>query len=210
MAAPRPADECPFPRPLSLETTGCATFHPVRYLPLDLNHRPLEPVMSCRHMQLGVDPIQAHRYYCRCALGEAPARLAVAAELSESRLRVMRQVVDLLNDVIAVHAESLAQAKGLELAALTESEREAARWNVRQAAARFESDFEQEMRTKLRRSLEELGVEPEALLRIVRAGVEDYEEKGLESWQIPDDLLAPLPPDVRRFVKATYSGPFRS
>jgi hypothetical protein len=210
MVASRPVDECPFPRPLSLENTDCATFHPLRYLPLDLNHRPLRPVVSCRHMQLGVDPNAPHRYYCRCALGDAAARLAAVAGLTETRLRLMRQVVDLLNDVIAVHAESLAQAKGRELAASGGSEREAARRIVRQAAAEFESDFSRQLQATLRDSLAELGVEPDAVLRIVHAGVEDYEENGLESWQVPDDLLAPLPPDVRRFVKASYSGSARS
>jgi hypothetical protein len=204
MVAPRPADECNYPRPLSPQTTDCPTFHPVRYLPLDLSHRPLRPVVSCRHMQLGVESQQAGRFYCRCSLGDASARLAASASLSESRVRLMRQVVDLLNDLIAVHADSLAEAKGRELAAATDPDREAARLAVRQAAARFESDVDEQVRTKLQVCLDELGVEPDVVLRIVHAGIKDYEANGLESWQIPDDLLAPLPPDVRRFVKASY------
>ncbi len=205
MAAPRPADECPYSRPLSLESVDCPTFHPVRYLPLDLKYEPLRPVVSCRHMQLGLDRHQARGFYCRCAIGDASARDVAVASLTESRLRLMRQVVDLLNDVVTTHAESLAQAKGRELAATTASERDAARWAVGQAAAQFESDFVYRLRTRLRASLDELGVEPDAILAIVHAGLQDYEERGLESWQIPDDLLAPLPPDVRRFLKASYS-----
>ncbi len=116
----------------------------------------------------------------------------------------MRAVVDRLNQVIAAHAESLAEAKGRELAAPPGPDREAARGEVRAAAVRLEFDFERSVGGELRGTLDELGVEPDALLAIVRAGVRDYERHGLESWEIPDPLLAPLPADVVRFVKAGY------
>lgn len=75
----RPADACPYPRPFAADFSGCPTFEPQTWVPLDTHFQPLQPQRTCRHLIAGrLDG----SFYPRCALGDAAERLRL---LSASR-----------------------------------------------------------------------------------------------------------------------------
>ncbi|TME79859.1 MAG: helix-turn-helix transcriptional regulator, partial [Chloroflexi bacterium] len=44
----RPADECPYPKPFPLGFADCPAYQATQMVTLDLSHRPLGSVMTCR------------------------------------------------------------------------------------------------------------------------------------------------------------------
>ena len=56
----RPADECPFPKPFPSEFSDCPAFQSRQFIPLDTRYQPLDPVITCRHLETRALP-QRHR-----------------------------------------------------------------------------------------------------------------------------------------------------
>ena len=46
----RPADECPYPKPFPPDFVDCPAYQATQMVTLDLSHRPLGSVMTCRHL----------------------------------------------------------------------------------------------------------------------------------------------------------------
>ena len=72
----RPADECPYPKPFAADFDACPAYQARQFIPLDTLYQPLEPVLTCRHLE--TRPLLArHRWYGACAVGDArsPATL---------------------------------------------------------------------------------------------------------------------------------------
>lgn len=171
---------------------------------LDLQFRPLPPVRTCRHLAVGQHDPDTLAFYPRCAIGDDAARERLGRDISEARLALMRSVVERVDVLIRAHLEPLAAAKAVELGAADNGGREQARAAMRVASADFERDASQLVRGDLHFDLNRLGVDVEAVMGLIRAGIEDYVAHGFDSWGIPDELLAAFPADVARFLKAEY------
>src|SRR3989442_13822965 len=52
----RPADECPYPKPFPPDFTDCPAYQATQMVTLDLSHRPLGSVMTCRHLESRLMP----------------------------------------------------------------------------------------------------------------------------------------------------------
>lgn len=201
----RPHDACPFRRPLPEGFDACPVFHPVRYVPLDIRYRALSPVLACRHMEPAVHPDRPFAYYTRCAVGTPAERAALARRLPERRRRLMRAVADAINVVILRHVDRLAAAKQAELGVLDPDAAARGHQEVLKAAAEFETEVAGLVDRDLGPALDEVGMEPDQLMKVIRAGIQDYVVNGFARWDVPGEVLAGLPADVAIFLKAEYA-----
>jgi hypothetical protein len=202
MAEPRPADECPYRRPLPEAFGDCLTFHPVRFVALTSRFEALRPVLSCRHMQLGLRPQASGKaYYCRCAVGDRTARERMAASTGADRAQLLRELAEGVMSVVLDNWETLAAVKGRELAARTEEERRQAVLEVKRAAGFISSEMRRVLTERWLEHLQRLDVRLADLAAVIDAGVEDFERHGFAGWHPPDDLLARLPRDVAAFLR---------
>jgi hypothetical protein len=69
----RPQDACPYPRPFPADFDSCHAYQARQFIPLDTLYQPLEPVLTCRHLETRA-MTQRHRWYAACALGDPEAR----------------------------------------------------------------------------------------------------------------------------------------
>src|SRR5439155_16841856 len=69
----RPDDECPYPKPFSEYFDDCPAFQARQFIPLDTLYQPLEPVLTCRHLETR-SMTQRHRWYGAGSSGDSNAR----------------------------------------------------------------------------------------------------------------------------------------
>src|SRR5437879_9934409 len=70
----RPAEECPYPKPFPPDFIECPAYQATQMVTLDLSHRPLGSVVTCRHLESRLIPNTNYRWYGACVLGDAEAR----------------------------------------------------------------------------------------------------------------------------------------
>src|SRR5256714_3877056 len=114
----RPDDECPYPKPFSEYFDDCPAFQPRQFIPLDTMYQPLEPVLTCRHLQTQALALHRHRWYASCALGDAESRRRWVAELGVVRLERIRSLQGRLGAAIAPYTPRLWNLKGQQLRAI--------------------------------------------------------------------------------------------
>src|ERR1700756_2886676 len=107
----RPADECPYPKPFPAEFEGCPAFQARQFIPLDTMYQPLDPVLTCRHLETRA-LAQRHRWYAACALGDTDARRRWVKELGTIRLDRIRALQRQLGSVIEPFSAELWRLKG--------------------------------------------------------------------------------------------------
>lgn len=77
----------------------------------DSTNKPLGTWNTCRHLTTGVDAEQEGRFYPRCALGSREQRLRWLAEVSPSRLEVVRALQDEFDQLSLGQRERLDAAR---------------------------------------------------------------------------------------------------
>ena len=70
----RPADECPFPRPFPQGFDECPTFRPQPFTPIDMNDRPLAPMLTCGQLVTRSLSNGKVGWYAACRIGDEAAR----------------------------------------------------------------------------------------------------------------------------------------
>jgi len=70
----RPTDECPFRRPFPEGFDQCPTFRPQPFTPLDMNDRPLAPMLSCGQLVTRSLNNGKVGWYAACKIGDEAAR----------------------------------------------------------------------------------------------------------------------------------------
>lgn len=201
MADRRPADECPFSRPLPDGFDACPAFNPVSFVPLTSLFEPLRSVLTCRHMEVALHERPGRAYYCRCAIGDGAARQRMAEAVSEERRRLLRELAGGLIEIVQQNSESLAAVKGRELAAQSEAEARAARQEVRRAAEQLGREMRSAVTDRWLQHVRRLDLRVADLLAVIDAGVEDFERHGFSGWHPPEKLLAALPADLAAFLR---------
>src|ERR1700737_4105231 len=114
---PRPDDECPYPKPFPADFDDCPAFQARQFIPLDTLYQPLEPVLTCRHLETRAMP-ERHRWYGGCALGDADARRRWARQVGVARLEKIRAVQAQLGRASAPYSQRLWALKGQQLRAV--------------------------------------------------------------------------------------------
>jgi DNA-binding CsgD family transcriptional regulator len=194
----RPADECPYPKPFPPDFIDCPAYQATQMITLDLSHRPLGSVMTCRHLESRLMPNTNYRWYGACVLGDAEARRrwskavgvdrlhdisALRQEVSALSLPYMQRLIDLKN--APVGDNPLAHTRQLQFVV---------------------DDFMTKMTVLLRERkavLDELHLPLDACIRLLGIAIDRFVQQGLteSEWEVPDEVLILFPDDVRAYFR---------
>ena len=194
----RPADRCPYQKPFAAGFDGCPAYTLAEFTALDLQHRPLPPVLSCRHLVVGSGPRRGG-HYPRCRIGDATARLDWSVRVGKSRAGQLTALRDASRAAFRAHQARLWEAKGRTLrdGSDTAADRDlaAAIDDFRVSADAFYRSREKE--------LTEAGISVDSLLELVRRMLLRFQESrtGAPDQEIPEELLRDLPADFRLLLR---------
>jgi hypothetical protein len=164
---------------------------------LDLSHRPLRAVITCRHLESRLMPTTNYRWYGACVLGDTEARRRwsnavgvdrvhrisiLRQEVSALSVPYVRQLLDLKNAPIE---DPLAHARQLQGVV---------------------DDFMIKVTALLRKRqamFDQLHLLLEACVRLLAIAIDRVVQQGMTAaeWEVPDDLLTLFPPDVRAYFR---------
>jgi hypothetical protein len=202
---PQPADRCPYPKPFPDDFRECAAYQPVRYIPLDTAYKPLRPIWSCAHLEIG-----SHdgRSYTACRLGGPSERHAWVQRMRSDRIERWRAVAtefgESLKDLLAaVYAAKAAQVASLGTPAQAEADRE-----LRRAVQEFiERDFE--LMDRRAGELGAIGFPVDAMKTVTTSSMEALiaRPRVVGTYEPPAELLAPFSAEIADFVRGLFASP---
>src|SRR3979411_3049746 len=111
---PRPDDHCPYPKPFSADFDDCPAYQAREFIALDTLYQPLEPVLTCRHLETR-SMTQRYRWYAACGLGNSDARGRWVRQVGVVRLERIRAVQRQLGAAVAPYLARLWDLKGQQL-----------------------------------------------------------------------------------------------
>jgi len=194
----RPADECPYPKPFPPDFTECPAYQGTQMVTLDLSHRPLGSVMTCRHLESRLMPKTNYRWYGACVLGDAEARRRWSNAVGAERLH---DISTLRQEVSALSMPYIQQL--LDLKNMPATDNPLAHTRRMQGVV---DDFMTKMTALLRERkavLDELHLPLEACIRLLAMAIDRLVQQGLteSEWEVPDEVLALFPDDVRAYFQ---------
>jgi DNA-binding CsgD family transcriptional regulator len=194
----RPADECPYPKPFPPDFADCPAYQATQMVTLDISHRPLGSVMTCRHLESRLMPSTNYRWYGACVLGDAEARRRWSNAVGVDRLHdisTLRQEVSVLS---MPYVQRL-----IELKATPVRDNPVAHARQLQGVV---DEFMTKMTVLLRERkevLDDLHLPLEACIRLLGIAVDRFVKQGLTEgeWEVPDEVLVLFPDDVRAYFR---------
>jgi DNA-binding CsgD family transcriptional regulator len=194
----RPADECPYPKPFPPDFADCPAYQATQMVTLDISHRPLGSVMTCRHLESRLMPGTNYRWYGACVLGDAEARRRWSNAVGVDRLHdisALRQEVSALS---MPYVHRLIELKGTP-----------ARDNPVAHARQLQGvvdEFMTKMTALLRERkpvLDDLHLPLDACIRLLGIAIDRFVRQGLTEgeWEVPDEVLVLFPDDVRAYFR---------
>src|ERR1700716_416002 len=200
---PRPDDECPYPKPFSENFDDCPAYQVRQFIPLDTMYQPLEPVLTCRHLETRA-MTQRHRWYAACALGDAEARHRWVREVGAPRLDRIRAVQRELGAAIAPHVSRLWELKGQQLLALRDGKDPGpATSELRRLGAEMTEELSSFVKGHSQ-AFAAIEMPAEATMQLVRAAIDRFLDTRFAtevSLEVPDDLLKKFPEPVQSFFR---------
>lgn len=193
---------CPFSRAFTPGFRECGAFTPVEFVPLDTHYRPLAPVLTCRHLEIGDDG--SGGFYPRCALGSAQSRQAWVATVGSERLERLRTLSLEYREWVRPKLSALWEKKAPMLAAGSASAVAGALKRELDAAVAELIEAAHTWIAAHGESLVQAGLEPELLRDLVDTSTQAWVETSLAGvdYRIPDDLLGQFPKPVQTFIRA--------
>lgn len=205
----RPDDECPYPRPFPADFDSCPAYQARQFIPLDTQYQPLEPVLTCRHLETRA-MTQRHRWYAACALGDAEARRRWVRDVGAARLGRIRAVQCELGASIAPYITRLWELKGQQLLALRDSkDPEPATRELRRLGGQITEELSNFVKGHSQ-ALAAIEMPPEATMQLVRAAVDRFVDTHFATevtLEVPDDLLKRFPEPVQSFFRPPVPKP---
>jgi len=199
----RPDDECPYPRPFSADFHSCPAYEAREFIPLDTLYQPLEPILTCRHLETRA-MTQRHRWYAACALGDAEARNRWVLEVGPARLGRIRAVQRELGGAIAPYMTRLWELKGQQLLALRDGkDPEPATTELRRLGGEMTEELSNFVKGH-RQALAAIEMPADATMQLVRAAVDRFVDTYFATevtLDVPDDLLKRFPEPVQSFFR---------
>jgi hypothetical protein len=199
----RPDDACPYPRPFPADFAECPAYQVRQFIPLDTMYQPLEPVLTCRHLETRA-MTQRHRWYAACALGDAEARRRWVREVGAPRLDRIRAVQRELGAAIAPHVSRLWELKGQQLLALRDGkDPEPATRELRLLAAQMTEELSSFVKGHTQ-AFAAIEMPADATMQLVRAAIDRFLDPRFAtevSIEVPDDLLKKFPEPVQSFFR---------
>jgi hypothetical protein len=200
---PRPEDECPFRKPFPADFDDCPAFQPRQFIPLNTLFQPLEPVLTCRHLETRALN-EPHRWYAACSLGNTESRRQWARQVGVGRLERIRAVQRELGAAIAPFNQRLWALKGQQLRAFNDGkDAEPVTTELRQLASQVSEELGVFLRAH-EQTFAEIDLPVEAALKIVQLAIGRFIETPLAtevSLEVPDDVLRRFPEPVRTFFR---------
>jgi DNA-binding CsgD family transcriptional regulator len=194
----RPADECPYPKPFPPDFMDCPAYQATQMVTLDISHRPLGSVMTCRHLESRLMANTNYRWYGACVLGDAEARRRWSNAVG----------VDRLHDISALRQEVSALSmpyiqRLIELKATPARDNPVAHSRQLQGVV---DEFMTKMTALLRERkqvLDDLHLPLEACIRLLGIAIDRFVKQGLTEgeWEVPDEVLILFPDDVRAYFR---------
>jgi hypothetical protein len=199
----RPDDHCPYPKPFSVDFDECPAYQARQFIPLDTLYQPLEPVLTCRHLETRPMP-QRFRWYAACALGNSDARIRWARQVGVARLERIRAVQRELGAATAPYTPRLWELKGQQLLALRDG-RDAgpATADLRRLATEMTTELDRFLRERSD-AFAEVGMPVDAGRRLIQIAIDRFINTRFAteiSFEVPDDVLQEFPEPVRTFFR---------
>ena len=197
----RPADECPYPKPFPPGFVECPAYEATQMVTLDISHRPLGAVWTCRHLESRLMPNTDYRWYGACAIGDAEARRRWSAAIGADRLYEISQ---LRQEVSAVSGPYIQRLIELKNAQPPDSQ------DLGQMQGVVDEFMTEMLRLLQARKtvLDELHLPLRAVLQLVRIAIDRFVEQGLSEpeWEVPDEVLTQFPDDIRSYFRPRHTG----
>jgi len=198
----RPEDECPYPKPFPPGFVECPAYEATQMVTLDISHRPLGAVWTCRHLESRLMPNTDYRWYGACAIGDAAARRRWSAAIGADRLYEISQLRQEVSAVSGPYIQRLIELK--------RAEQSEARPGVGQMQGVVDEFMTEMMRLLQSRKavLDELHLPLRAVLQLVRVAIDRFVEQGLSEpeWEVPDEVLTQFPDDIRSYFRPRHTG----
>jgi hypothetical protein len=195
-------DLCPFSRAFSAEFDSCDAFEAVPFQPVDTMYRPLRPVLTCRHLDVGTRASGGH--YPRCVLGDRAGRTEWLKEVGSGTLAGLRE----LSQEYRIWVGGLMPAVSARKAAVQAAQREgridlAAHAELRAATETLIAQAHAWIDGRAERMLA-LGLPPAAVKELVTVATKAWAQslRAGSSYRVPDELLDRFPESVRAFIRA--------
>jgi hypothetical protein len=170
-------------------------------------YQPLEPVMTCRHLETRALP-QRYRWYAACSLGNAQARQEWVAEVGLPRLQQIRDVQRQLGLAIAPYSARLWDLKGRQLRAMRDGQdMEASTAELRQLADQMNAELDAFLGER-RKAFDEIDMPIDAARQLIRIAIDRFIDTQFAaeiSFEVPDDVLQRFPQAVRTFFRPAAS-----
>src|SRR5947207_14973466 len=199
----RPDDECPYPKPFLEYFDDCPAFQARQFIPLDTLYQPLEPVLTCRHLETR-SMTRSNRWYGACALGTSAARSRWARQVGVARLERIRAMQRALGAAIAPYTTRRWELKGQQLRAFRDgADAGPATVELRRLAGKMTAELDQFLQN---RSAAFAGVDMpiDAAGRLILVAIDrfiDTKYAAEISFEVPDDILQRFPEPVRTFFR---------
>ncbi|HKV30820.1 MAG TPA: hypothetical protein VJT14_07380 [Candidatus Dormibacteraeota bacterium] len=205
----RPEDECPYPKPFSESFDDCPAYQARQFIPLDTVYQPLEPVLTCRHLETR-SMTQRHRWYGACALGTSDDRSRWTRQVGVARLERIRAVQRELGGAIAPYSTRLWELKGQQLRAIRDgSDAGPATVELRRLAGMMTGELDQFLH-KRSAAFAEIDMPIDAALKLIQVAVDrfiDTQHASEISFEVPDHILQRFPESVRIFFRPEVRPP---
>jgi len=199
----RPDDECPYPKPFAADFDGCPAYQARQFIPLDTLYQPLEPVLTCRHLETRALP-QRHRWYGACVVGDAEARRRWAGEVGAARLQRIRSVQRELGVAVAPYNVRLWELKGQQLRALRDGrDASEATAELRRLAGAMTADLDAFLKQNSR-TFTDIDMPIDAARQLIQVAIDRFIETQFAtevSFEFPEDVLQRFPASVRTFFR---------
>jgi DNA-binding CsgD family transcriptional regulator len=199
--ASRPADECPYPKPFPPGFSDCPAYQATQMVTLDISHRPLGSVLTCRHLISRLVPNTDYRWYGACIIGDEETRRRWSSSVGTERLHDISRVREEVSALTAPYVQRIQELRTRPVIG-----------GAAGAAARVQEmqDVVEELMGELRRLLQQrrevldqLHLPLEACVRLVRMAIDRFVKQGTAEaeWEVPDEVLALFPAEVRPYFR---------
>jgi hypothetical protein len=199
----RPDDECPYPKPFSEYFDDCPAFQARQFIPLDTLYQPLEPVLTCRHLETR-SMTQRHRWYGACGLGSSDARSRWARQVGVARLNRIRAVQGELRAAIAPYTTRLWELKGQQLRAFRESaDAGPATDQLHWVAGKMTAELDLFL-ARQSTAFASIDMPIDAVRKLIQVAIDRFIDTKFVaeiSFEVPDDILQRFPEPVRTFFR---------
>jgi DNA-binding CsgD family transcriptional regulator len=208
----RPADECPYPKPFPPGFAECPAYQATQMITLDISHRPLGAVWTCRHLESRLMPNTDYRWYGACVIGDAEARRLWSQSVGPARLYEISQVRQEVSALSGPYIQRLMELKTALQAAperggsvsVADAQQRAriVSHQINGVVDEFMTDMTHLLQER-KAVLDQLHLPLRACLQLIRIAIDRFVQQGLAEpeWEVPDEVLTLFPDDIRSYFR---------